>query len=413
MSVLPNEGYFVRGHTMRTKILPLLIAGCLLCVASWFVHMPPPTQADEVPEKYRDTVQKALEYLVKHQHNDGHWEGDDGKHPVAMTGLVGIALLMEKDNPPQRGIAPINVKAKYAEDIRKAVDWLISKSQPKRDGLIYADHASETSRYMQGHGFATLFLAGAFRDEPDEARRKKVAEVLTAAVKYIVKAQSSQGGWYDTSRVEGHDFDSILATVIQIQALQAAENVGVPAPSATMSDARAYLVSAMRKYSGEKKNAAQSGERQLETAAALAGRYRNEQLTRSRVMPKDELREQWLKYCQGGIPTGKDIKLGRDELSHYYYAQALFNVDVMAWDGYRTRVFDHLQANQNKDGSWPGSEGIGTGPVYATALWCTVMQLDKRSHPSRVDEAVDITLLRESHWDTWLAILPKLSRTRC
>src|SRR5436190_21343798 len=115
---------------MRTKIALLLLAGCVLCVASWLVHVPAPTHADEVPEKYRDTVHKALEYLVKHQHKDGHWEGDDGKHPVAMTGLVGIALLMEKDNPPQRGIVPINVKAKYAENIRKAADWLMSKSQP-------------------------------------------------------------------------------------------------------------------------------------------------------------------------------------------------------------------------------------------------------------------------------------------
>ena len=84
----------------------------------------------------------------------------------------------------------------------------------------------------------------------------------------------------------------------------------------------------------------------------------------------------------------------------------------MAWDSYRTSVFDHLQANQNKDGSWPASDGIGTGPSTPRAL----VHRDatrQRSHPSRVDEAVDITLLRESHWDTWLAVSPKLRRTRC
>jgi hypothetical protein len=45
-------------------------------------------------------------------------------------------------------------------------------------------------------------------------------------------------------------------------------------------------------------------------------------------------------------------------------------------------MFDHLQSSQNKDGSWPAGDGISVGPVYSTALWCTVLQLDKNSHPS-------------------------------
>ena len=62
------------------------------------MHGPSPVQADEVPEKYRDTVHKGLEYLAKNQFKDGHWEGDGGQHPVAMTGLAGVALLMEGSN---------------------------------------------------------------------------------------------------------------------------------------------------------------------------------------------------------------------------------------------------------------------------------------------------------------------------
>src|SRR5262245_26365208 len=104
---------------MRKKLL-LFIVGCVLCVASWFVHVPPPTQADEVPEKYRDTVHRGLEFLVKHQYEDGHWEGDEGKHPIAMTGLAGIALLMEKDYPKNVGFRFQGAEAKYLASIRKA-----------------------------------------------------------------------------------------------------------------------------------------------------------------------------------------------------------------------------------------------------------------------------------------------------
>ena len=159
---------------MKAKLLPFLMAICLLALAAWLVHRnngpttdidfqngfargaqvekPNSVQADAVPEKYRETVRKGLEFLAKNQHKDGHWEGDGGKHPVAMTGLVGLALLMESGGERMTLDEP-----KYAANTYKAADWLMAKSQ----ALIYSGHSSETARYMQGHGLATLFLAGA------------------------------------------------------------------------------------------------------------------------------------------------------------------------------------------------------------------------------------------------------------
>src|SRR5688500_14650933 len=120
------------GSIMKTKILLLLSVACLLALTAWLVRGPSPVQANEVPEKYRDTVAKGLEFLVKHQHKDGHWEGADGKHPVAVTALAGMALLMEGSTLE---------KGKYSANLRKAADWLMDKSQAERDGLIYSGHA--------------------------------------------------------------------------------------------------------------------------------------------------------------------------------------------------------------------------------------------------------------------------------
>lgn len=203
---------------MKARAISLAAASCLLLLAARFAQGPIQAQADEVPPKYRETVSKGLAYLVQHQFQDGHWEGDGGKHPVAMTGLAGLALLMERNRP---GVGRMVIEAndtKHAADVRKAADWLMERAQANRDGLIFSEHASETSRYMQGHGLATLFLAGACDAEKESQRRRKLTEVVTRAVKYIASAQSSQGGWYDTSRAEGHDFDSIQATAIQVQA---------------------------------------------------------------------------------------------------------------------------------------------------------------------------------------------------
>jgi hypothetical protein len=35
-------------------------------------------------------VQKGLDYLARQQFEDGHWEGEGGNHPVAMTGMAGL-----------------------------------------------------------------------------------------------------------------------------------------------------------------------------------------------------------------------------------------------------------------------------------------------------------------------------------
>ncbi|HEX3315802.1 MAG TPA: hypothetical protein VHR72_12955, partial [Gemmataceae bacterium] len=251
---------------MRITVASLFVAGCLVAAAAWFVRAPKEAQADAVPENCRETIRKGLDYLAKKQFKDGHWEGDGGAHPVAMTGLAGIAFLMERDPPDgferrsgRRGAVEGKFDAKRSATIRKAADWLIAQSQPTRDGLIFSGHDSESSRYMQGHGLATIFLAGVCGYETNAERRKKLTDVLARAVKYIASAQSTQGGWHDTSKAEGHDFASIPATVIQVQALQAAENVGVSAGSA-LNDGLAFLKASLVK----KKNSPS------ETAAALA-----------------------------------------------------------------------------------------------------------------------------------------------
>ena len=49
--------------------------------------------ADEIPEKYRETVRKGLDYIAKQQFKDGHWGANGDQYPLAMTGFAGMALL--------------------------------------------------------------------------------------------------------------------------------------------------------------------------------------------------------------------------------------------------------------------------------------------------------------------------------
>src|SRR5262249_49620757 len=139
---------------------------------------------------------KGLEYLVNNQRPDGHWEAADGSNPVTTTGLVGIALVMDRERREFSGFVDRNArKPTHLAQIRKAADWLLAQRSADRDGLFFSEHESERPRYMQGHGLATIFLSGVLEEETDPDRRKKLGDALTHAVKYIASAQSSQGGW--------------------------------------------------------------------------------------------------------------------------------------------------------------------------------------------------------------------------
>jgi hypothetical protein len=245
---------------------------------------------------------------------------------------------------------------------------------------------------MQGHGLATLFLAGVCKEVGDDKRHKQLVEVLTRAVKYIVKAQSSQGGWYHTSRVEGHDFAEIDTTVVQIQALQAAENAGIPVATGVIVDAREYLQQAITKYDKIPFSGAPS--RRIDLAAVLACHVKPRGFARGSSFEPLPAARKWFKDCQAEFPVGREIKFGRDELPHYYYAQAMFDVGGDSWTSYRAAMFDHLKSSQHKDGSWPAGDGLSVGPIYATAIWCIVLQLDGGSHPVRPGEPLEISSRR-------------------
>jgi hypothetical protein len=226
------------------------------------------------------------------------------------------------------------------------------------------------------------------RDERDEARKKKLHDVVSRAADYIIKAQSTQGGWYRTSKAEGHDFARISSTSIQVQALQMAGMIGVPVNSSIMADAQAYLKTEVEKRMKESKplNPRQAAD----LAAAIV--CRSDPFA---FFDQDGASVEWFRRCGAEMPRGADVKIGRDEFAHFCYAQALYNrmlnesaVAGLSWSDYRTTTCDFLRRSQSKEGSWSGSSenvdtemNIGAGPSYSTAVWCVVLQFDKKRHP--------------------------------
>jgi len=360
----------------RAATFALLTSGmCLITATSR-------ARADELAPQYKAAVNKGLDWVAKHQFRDGHWEANGGAYPSAMTALGGMVLLMEGSTIRE---------GKYAENIRRAVDWLMDRSQ--RNGLLAnPNNGLEGERYMYGHGLGLLFLAQVYGEEEDSDRRRKLEDILTRAVLFTGKAQSSRGGWYYTSAADGQDADEGSVTVTQVQALRAAKNAGIAVPKSIIDKAMRYLENSTTDSGGVIYSLSQAGGRAMGggqpalTAAAVACGFSSGEYT-------SPLAKKWLKFCQVHVPIAQINRFGHDEYTHYYYAQALYILgddgyaklfpesaqsDRLTWSKYRKVMFDHLVRSQSSDGSWNGGY---VGQIFATTAYLTILQLDNGTLP--------------------------------
>ncbi len=203
----------------------------LLAISLAVFAAPARVRAVELSERDQRMVDRGLDYLVRAQHRDGHWEANGGHYPTAMTALAGMAMLMEgstlRDGP-------------YCDNVRRAVDWFMTRVSAS--GMLGdTRNPTDAQRYMYGHGFGMLFLACAYGEEEDADRRKRLEKVLTKAVEFTGKAQTNRGGWGYLSAADGSNFDEGSVTVTQLQALRAAKNAGIVVPKSIIDNAVKYL----------------------------------------------------------------------------------------------------------------------------------------------------------------------------
>ena len=337
-------------------------------------------RADGMSPEQRKAVQKGLEWLAKTQHRDGHWEAFGGQFPVAMTGLSGMALLMEGSTLRE---------GKYKDNIRRAVDWLMAHSQP--NGMIgNPNMPGESGRYMYGHGFGTLFLSCVVGEEDDADRRRRLVDILERACKFSASAQTDRGGWGYVSAREGNNFDEGSVTITQVQALRAARNAGIAVPQQAIKMAQKYLSDSTDSSGGVVyslgSGMAAGGGRPALTAAAIAcgfsfGDYNS------------PLIKKWFKFCQQNLQGLGGARMGHDEYTHYYYAQAIYILgedgyarlfpnskpsERLTWSGYKKENFPGMISSQSSDGSWSGGM---VGANFITPVYLTILQLDNAALP--------------------------------
>lgn len=368
-------------------------------------------------EKKRDkavesAVERGLEALKKLQMQDGHWESPGGYYPTSVTAIAGMAMLMEGSNLRE---------GKYSDQLQKAVNWFLAPVRTRANGLLgNVDSPSESQRYMYGHGFGAMFLASVYGEEEDRDQRKKLETVLTKAVDFTAKSQTSKkhrlaegktldiGGWGYTSAADtgGGGFDEGSCTVPQIQALRAARNAGIKVPKETIDKADAYLDACtttdggiVYNYTG---NSAAGGGRPALTAAALAcglgtGKFTDAiRIMSAKNPPKGVDRPsivRWFENCRKSIPIGSGGRLAHEEYMMYYYAQAMYALGDdryallfpgepkethLTWTKFKAALFPGILESQDKaTGGWNGTGSWGIGTTFVTAINVCILQLEK------------------------------------
>lgn len=311
-------------------------------------------------EELERTISKGLDWLAAKQSNRGGWEANGEAYPAAMTGMAGIALLMDGSTTTQ---------GKYAANIRAAIDFLLAKARP--NGLLGDDR---DDRYTYGHGFGMLFLSQILGEEEDKQRRDEMIDVLSKGVEFCGKAQTPSGGWGYVSAKDGGNFDEGSTTVTQVQALRGCRDAGIPVPKEIIDKAVAYIHQCGINGGAEgiAYNIHGGGGRPPISAAAIACLF-------SAGEYDDNFVPNLLKYCDRTLLTlSSENDYGHWHYAHYYFAQVKYRQGGKEWEDYRNKLFKRLISEASGDGSW--AQGY-IGGVYTTSINLTILQLDKAALP--------------------------------
>lgn len=311
-------------------------------------------QAATASENWQKAIDLGLKWLAANQSKLGRWTA--ANYPTAMTALAGTALL---------GSGSTTTQGPYAKNIRKAVDYLMTKS--RENGLIGDPHTD--NRYTYGHGFSMLFLSQVLGEEEDIERREQLTDVLQRAVAFSGRAQTKSGGWGYVSAKDGNDFDEGSTTITQVQGLRGCRNAGVPVSKEIIERAKQYIYLCKNDDGGISYSSRNRGSsRPAITAAALASLY-NAGDYDSKHVPE------MMTYCKKNLYRLDNVRhFGHWHYTYLYYSQVVYREGDSTWQTFRDKLYTRISREQSQQtGRWTGD----IAPVYVTSINLTILQLDQ------------------------------------
>jgi len=337
--------------------VPTVPLRSVACAVTWLASL----AAAAAPPQAADVVEAGLEWLAAKQSRRGNGSANESRYPTAITALAATALVMEGSTTSQ---------GRYAEPVRRAVDYLVSRARP--NGLIGDPKTDD--RYTYGHGFSMLFLSQVLGEEEDERRREELVGVLTRAVEFSGRAQTKDGGWGYVSATDGNDFDEGSTTITQVQGLRGCRNAGIPVPREIIDKAIAYIHTCTLPDGGVQYSSKGGGGRPAISAAAIACLFNAGEEDDTHV-------PRMLAYADKHLGNIANTSFGHWHYGHFYYAQVMYREGGERWERYRDQIERRLvgEAQRDRDGMYWTQGYIGS--AFTTATNLTILQLDRGMLP--------------------------------
>ncbi len=346
----------------------------------------PAASADPAPEarvieRINGAVNKALAWLDKKQtkegDNTGAWSTNQAFNALAM-----LAFLSSGHTPGRGPYGDAVVDGQFRPGVLTlGKKYMLSKALPT--GFI-------SSGSMYEHGLSTLCLAEMYGMDPDPDLEDK----LRKAVDLIVKCQSPAGGWRYSPAPNDQD---LSVTVMQVVALRAANNAGIPAPKETFDKAVAYVQSCALKggdgkpvggfgYQGPGNSPQTSAGGAL--CLQLLGHYDDPAVAPTLAF-LNTIPVRWT----ANSPQQNGAKRQGPQLQyfyyfHYYAIQAMYQAGGKEWNEWHEDVRELLLAHQDKDGSWEvpaDSQEVGQTQgdrTYSTAMATLILNIYRHFLPA-------------------------------
>ncbi len=134
-------------------------------------------------------IESGLEFLSKHQSKSGAWRLQDFDTKVLIrsdTAATALSLLSFQ------GAGYTHQQYQYADNVGKAIQFLVKNQQPDGDLYKPEDPASDQNAWLYSHAIASLALCEAYGMTQDPSLR----DPAQRAINFMVESQDKQrGGW--------------------------------------------------------------------------------------------------------------------------------------------------------------------------------------------------------------------------
>lgn len=312
------------------------------------------------------SVKLGLEWLARNQQSDGLWslrgpydDGGMGENVAAATAMALLAF--QGAGHTHRGDPKDPYTAVVARGSAALVEHIRLEGESYRNSGLHGGYTQ---------ALCTIALCELFGMTRDAKLRKPVQN----AVDYCIEAQSSEGGWRYTPRL---DSDTSV-TGWFVLALQSARMAGLKVPDKTFSKVTAYLNSAGNEDGtryGYQQGTAST--RSMTAEALLCRQYLGWRQDDPRVLDGSD-------YLLDELPSWESANV-----YYWYYAtQVLHHLGGARWDRWNQVMREVLPAEQviagPDRGSWKPRGDIHAqagGRLYVTCMCLYMLEVYYRHLP--------------------------------